>query len=749
MGHIEHFFHMGGSFIYGVLGLAVVGLVVALGLTIAACLRKRVPAAIWLALPAATVTLGAAGRVMGDRMALEALPRLAPGGRDALLFGGLSLNTYIEVSAWNLTATLLFVMAVGLAVGQAVGWRGNTRWSVGRMVLPGVICWLGAGAAAAVIVLDGGPTGPLVYGIPAVLFFGAFPVALVAGRSGGGEGDSRLLAATRIAVGASLVLGVISTAMAAHRSGAIQALKGLSAYSKQQMTALLEGGIGASEDALTVGAVATCCALFVLVVLSSAKVSDLLHTRSVVGATLVAVLLAIPAAAVLVADRGARRAADSSYLLRANQDARDFPDLPLPEEELEGRHLLDYDVLLAASGGDWHEIQDGPVAEADVPAGYDGRLSLEEGSVAALLVTGSTPGREMVRTLRIDPLPGGTVPRIKIVTRSPGGAVSGEHPWIQAARLGAQDLFWLPIPEDGRSWPLTLSTGPAGVRGSQVDENTVAVEDALFVRQGDPPGEDIALDDPGARTPRDGTERIWALATDLRGPRELTSGSGLGAELQEFVRQGDWRMVVLVPGEGWTAQDLVHLCHWSTSVVGAHDDGYTMDLRDGRLPGIVCAVGDSLPDDEPTLDLLWGELRPKREEEIPARERRDRSRGETETRSRDRERSDVKAGMGGSMSVTFGEVSDLAAVKKYVARKKGQLQACYERELKADSSLAGKVEVVWTVNPDGGVSGVMVDVNTTGNQALAKCVQTRIRRWQFPEGEDEFEITYPLVFSAR
>lgn len=118
-------------------------------------------------------------------------------------------------------------------------------------------------------------------------------------------------------------------------------------------------------------------------------------------------------------------------------------------------------------------------------------------------------------------------------------------------------------------------------------------------------------------------------------------------------------------------------------------------------------------------------------------------------RPREQESRDVKASVGGSMSVTYGEVSDIAAIKKYLARKKGQINACYEQELKADPSLAGKVEVVWTVNADGSVSGIMVDSNTTGNSSLADCVQRRIRRWRFPEGEDEMEITYPFVFSTR
>ena len=106
----------------------------------------------------------------------------------------------------------------------------------------------------------------------------------------------------------------------------------------------------------------------------------------------------------------------------------------------------------------------------------------------------------------------------------------------------------------------------------------------------------------------------------------------------------------------------------------------------------------------------------------------------------------VRGSVGGTMEITFGDVGDAAAMKKYIKRKKGQIRACYEMELKVNPSLAGRVEVVWTVNPDGSVSGVTVDSNTTGSTTLADCIARRIKRWRFPVTEDEFEITYPFNF---
>ena len=113
-----------------------------------------------------------------------------------------------------------------------------------------------------------------------------------------------------------------------------------------------------------------------------------------------------------------------------------------------------------------------------------------------------------------------------------------------------------------------------------------------------------------------------------------------------------------------------------------------------------------------------------------------------------KKQTEVKASMSGAMEVTYGDVGDMAAVKKYVQNKKGQIKSCYEKELKADPELSGKVEVVWTVKPDGTVSGVSVEVNTTGNADLVKCITMRIRRWEFDPQDEEIEITYPFNFFA-
>ncbi len=746
MAHLIEFFNKGGPFMYGVAALFLLGLVVSLGLTVVACLRKRVPAAAWLALPALTVILGAVGRMVGNAEVVDVVPAAIPAGRDQLLFSGLSIATFVEELAWMLTGVLMFAVTLGVALGQAVGAGKGARWKFGRPSLAVVLGWLGAGGVVAAIWPVQYYTGPLVYGFPLVLLLGALPVAVVSLREGVEQADACRAVAARVMVGSGLVLGTIALVLAAHRSGEIQAVKGLGAASSPQQTALVASGLSISEYALSTGAVALIGAVVVLAVLGLAPLGQLVNLRSMLGAAVVIVLSALPIGAVLFADHQARDSAASSYLLRATEAARPYRGLPLSEETLDGRFVDDFTHLLALSGGSWHDVSSGvpeapefgiAAAAADIPAEPVDRLSLPPDSVAALLVSGSTPATELMSSLRPDPPAAGTVPRVKILTRSPRTSAMRDHPWTEAVRMGSQDYYWLPLPGETRSWPVILEGDFSPSRRGDEADSTVPIDDVLFIYGGAAPAEEEA---PTASLPH-----AWLLATRSRGPVNHSLGPGFGADLLAY-HGGSWRLVVLVPGAGWTTEDVVHLCHWATSPPPEDYDDYSIHLRQGWLPDAVCALGDGLPEDEATLDLLWRDLRPETKSSRRDRSRRDRgSSGEREDRGRSR----VKANMGGVMEVTYGDAGDLSAVKKYVSKKKGQIKSCYEEQLKADPELAGKVEVVWTVMPSGTVSGVSVESNTTGNKDIENCIIRRIKRWQFAEQDDEFEITYPFTFFTR
>jgi hypothetical protein len=87
-------------------------------------------------------------------------------------------------------------------------------------------------------------------------------------------------------------------------------------------------------------------------------------------------------------------------------------------------------------------------------------------------------------------------------------------------------------------------------------------------------------------------------------------------------------------------------------------------------------------------------------------------------------------------------------VKATVAKFSGQLQYCYEKQLKVTPTLEGRIEVGWQV-AGGAVTGKPFVISNTSNDAeLAECVIQKIRRWTFP-ADVEGEMSYPFLFQLK
>jgi TonB family protein len=91
---------------------------------------------------------------------------------------------------------------------------------------------------------------------------------------------------------------------------------------------------------------------------------------------------------------------------------------------------------------------------------------------------------------------------------------------------------------------------------------------------------------------------------------------------------------------------------------------------------------------------------------------------------------------------------DNNAINAVVASHKASIRMSYEKYLKRDPSLAGKVTVRFTISASGGVTAVSIVENTTGNSELEQEITRKIRMWRFdtvPEGD--VTVTYPFVFT--
>jgi len=119
-----------------------------------------------------------------------------------------------------------------------------------------------------------------------------------------------------------------------------------------------------------------------------------------------------------------------------------------------------------------------------------------------------------------------------------------------------------------------------------------------------------------------------------------------------------------------------------------------------------------------------------------------------------------KVDLGGKQEVAVtGRVKDAApevdsadvdrdALAKYVKARLRAIQNCYEKELKRNPSLKGKVVVRFSIMPSGGVGDIDIEENTLGNDAVGSCIRSVIRTWRFPfKPDDEVPVAYPFVFS--
>jgi outer membrane biosynthesis protein TonB len=91
---------------------------------------------------------------------------------------------------------------------------------------------------------------------------------------------------------------------------------------------------------------------------------------------------------------------------------------------------------------------------------------------------------------------------------------------------------------------------------------------------------------------------------------------------------------------------------------------------------------------------------------------------------------------------------DRAALARYVKARLKAIQNCYERELKRNPKLKGKVVVRFSITRAGRTSDIEIEEDTLGDEAVASCIRTVMRGWVFPfKPDDEVPVAYPFVFS--
>jgi len=97
----------------------------------------------------------------------------------------------------------------------------------------------------------------------------------------------------------------------------------------------------------------------------------------------------------------------------------------------------------------------------------------------------------------------------------------------------------------------------------------------------------------------------------------------------------------------------------------------------------------------------------------------------------------------------FGDV-DKKAVSATIRQRMSGLQACYEKALRTQPNLKGKMSYTITINPQGRVTKVVIEEDTVGDPSVKSCTEAKIKDWRFfAEGaEESSEVTFSVSFTG-
>lgn len=91
---------------------------------------------------------------------------------------------------------------------------------------------------------------------------------------------------------------------------------------------------------------------------------------------------------------------------------------------------------------------------------------------------------------------------------------------------------------------------------------------------------------------------------------------------------------------------------------------------------------------------------------------------------------------------------DPKAINEVVTSHRASIKMSYDKYLKRDPNLNGKITLRITISASGSVSSVIIVVNSTGNKEFADEVVRKVKMWQFePVTDGDVTVSYPFVFT--
>ena len=93
---------------------------------------------------------------------------------------------------------------------------------------------------------------------------------------------------------------------------------------------------------------------------------------------------------------------------------------------------------------------------------------------------------------------------------------------------------------------------------------------------------------------------------------------------------------------------------------------------------------------------------------------------------------------------------DAAAVRRYAQQHSGSLRRCYERRLKQNNTLSGRLEIGLTVGSGGQVQGARITSDSVRDPEVAACVRQAVGSWRLPAPQGGcVNVAYPISFTPR
>jgi TonB family protein len=89
-------------------------------------------------------------------------------------------------------------------------------------------------------------------------------------------------------------------------------------------------------------------------------------------------------------------------------------------------------------------------------------------------------------------------------------------------------------------------------------------------------------------------------------------------------------------------------------------------------------------------------------------------------------------------------------IQRVISQHVGEIQYCYEKQLRTHAALAGRVVLEWTVTTTGSVGVVKVATSSLASTDATRCMMEKVKTWKFPRprGNGAVTVVYPFVFNT-